>query len=51
MFALQFYIHFLNNFTDSFVRQVIGNTSMYLTLLNDGNLAIYDDIMKTDTLL
>lgn len=35
----------------SFIRQVVGNTSIYLTLLNDGNLAIYSGAIGTGVLL
>lgn len=35
----------------SFIRQIVDDTSFYLTLLNDGNLAIYSGAIGTGTLL
>jgi hypothetical protein len=45
------FYHYFRLENDSFVRQIVGNTFIYLTLLNDGNLAIYSGAIKTGTLL
>jgi hypothetical protein len=48
--SYDFYESFrLNN--GSFVRQMAGTTPVYLTLLNNGNLAVYSGAISTGTLL
>lgn len=48
--SYDFYISFhLEN--GSFIRQMAGTTPLYLTLLNNGNLAIYSEAIGTGTLL